>query len=108
MNELLASIKEQLREVKITVTCPVCGESQLAKLGDFSPIRLGTKYIYTGTGGYPMVQCEHCKAEGKTTLIHMNKRFYDEIQKAILNAIEEQPTKYINARFEDTTICVSE
>lgn len=69
MKKLLALIEEQLREVNTIVTCPVCGKRQLFELDDLSKIRLGNEGMYTGTGGMPMVQCEHCKAEGKTTLI---------------------------------------
>lgn len=108
MKKLLALIEEQLREVNTIVTCPVCGKRQLFELDDLSKIRLGNEGMYTGTGGMPMVQCEHCKAEGKTTLIRLNERFYNEIAGVVVEALYEQPAKYVDARFEDTTICVSE
>lgn len=108
MKKLLALIEKELREVNTIVTCPICGKRQLFELDDLSKIRLGDEAMYTGTGGMPMVQCEHCKSEGKTTLIKMNERFYDEIHSIVFDAIEEQPAKYVKARYKDTTICVSE
>lgn len=107
MKKLLALIENELREVNTTVTCPICGKVQSFKLDDLGKVRLGTKNGYTGTGGMPMVQCEHCKAEGKTTLIQLNERFYKEMQYAIYNAIEKLPIKYIDARWKETEICVS-
>lgn len=108
MKKLLTLIEEQLRKVNTIVTCPVCGKRQLFELDNLSKIRLGNEAMYTGTGGMPMVQCEHCKAEGKTTLIRLNERFYNEIAGIVVKALYEQPVKYVDARYEDTTICVSE
>lgn len=108
MKNLLALIEKQLREVNTIVTCPVCGKRQLFELDDLSKIRLGYESMYTGTGRMPMVQCEHCKSEGKTTLIRLNERFYKEIAGVVVEAFCEQPAKYVDASFEDTTICVSE
>jgi len=108
MKPLLALIEKQLREVNTVVTCPVCGKRQLFVLDDLSKIRIGEEAMYKGTGGMPMVQCKHCKAKGQTTLIRLNERFYNEIADVVVKAIYEQPAKYVDARLEDTTICVSE
>ncbi len=107
MKKLLALIEEQLRDVNTVVTCPICGKRQLFELKDLSKIRLGNETMYTGTGGMPMIQCEHCQAEGKTTLILLNERFYNEIANVIINAIYEQTPKYVDADYDNTTICVS-
>lgn len=108
MKKLLALIEKQLREVNTIVTCPICGKRQLFELDDLSKIRLGDEGMYTGTGGMPMVQCEHCKEEGNTTLIRLPERFYDAIQDIVVEAILEQPAQYVDARFDDTKFCVSE
>lgn len=107
MKKLLALIEKQLRNVETIVTCPVCGKRQSFKVENLSKIRLGTESSFTCTGGMPMVQCEHCKTEGKTTLIRMNERFCNEMKDIIFDAIDAQPSKYVDARYEDTNICVS-
>lgn len=108
MKTLLALIEKRLRKVNTVVTCPICGKRQLFELADLSKIRLGEENCYTGTGGMPMVQCEHCKSEGKTTLIQMNDDFYDDISNVVSDVIFEQPAKYIDAKYRDTKICISE
>lgn len=81
---------------------------QVFEMEKLSKIRLGDEGMYTETSGKPMVQWRHCKVEGKITLIFLNERFYKEIASVVVKAIYRQPHKYIDACFEDTTICVSE
>ena len=108
MNELLVRIGKQLEQVNTTVTCPACGNSQSFNLEKLNIIRLGTESMYTGTGGAPMVVCEHCRSMGRSTLLHMSKNFYNEIQAIVFNAILDQPPQYIaDISYENTQFYVA-
>ena len=107
MNQLIALVARHLKEVNTTVICPICNEVQTFKLDDLSLIRIGNEEAFYSTVGLPMIQCKHCKAHGKTTLIRMNAGFYREINEAFIKAVHDRPVKYVDASFEETQIVMS-
>ena len=105
MKNLLNLIEEELQNISTTTICPVCAQRQLFEITDFRQIRLGKNADdFISTGEFPKIQCKHCQKIGKTTLIMPDKKFLENLEKIVINALCKQEPIYIDANLNDINI----